>query len=54
MKQIVNTYTTVSNYCTEALDKVLLSYGKEGYTLVSTTMADNKYGVKNNGENNGC
>ena len=42
----INTYETVSNYCTEVLQKVLTRYGEQGFTLVSTMMAKNKYNVE--------
>ena len=46
MKKICNTYTTVPNYCTGDLQKTLNTYAQNGFTLVSTTMAKNKYGVE--------
>lgn len=41
---VENICTTVSNYATEALQDILNLYGKEGFSLVSTQMALNKYG----------
>ena len=49
----------VSNEATEALESTLNVYGKEGFSLVSTQMASNQYGiqvmylffVRNTGEN---
>ena len=41
---VENVYVTVSNYATEALQNTLDSYGKEGFSLVSTQMISNKYG----------
>ena len=40
---VENICTTVSNYATEALQDTLNFYGKEGFSLVSTQMALNKY-----------
>ena len=56
---VENVCVTVSNYATEALKDTLNLYGKEGFSLVSTQMALNKYGsqvmylffVRDNGEN---
>ena len=56
---VANVCVAVSNYATEALQNTLNSYGKEGFSLVSTQMASNKYGcqvmylffVRNTGEN---
>ena len=39
-----NVCVTVSNYATEALQNTLNYYGKEGFSLVSTQMASDKYG----------
>ena len=41
---VENVCVTVSNYATEALQDTLNFYGKEGFYLVSTQMALNKYG----------
>ena len=41
---VENVCVTVSNYATDALEKTLETYGKEGFALVSTQMAMNKYG----------
>ena len=41
---VENVCITVSNYATEALQDTLNFYGKEGFSLVSTQMASNKYG----------
>lgn len=43
---VENVCVTVSNYATEALQDTLRFYGKEGFSLVSTQMALNKYGSK--------
>ena len=56
---VENICVTVSNYATEALQSTLNFYGKEGFSLVSTQMASNQYGiqvmylffVRNTGEN---
>lgn len=44
--KIKNTFTTVSNYCTNELQRTLSTYAEAGYKLVSTLMAENKYGVQ--------
>ena len=41
---VENICVTVSNYATEALQDTLNFYGKEGFSLVSTQMASDKYG----------
>ena len=41
---VENVCVNVSNYATEALQKTLNFYGKEGVSLVSTQMASDKYG----------
>lgn len=41
---VENVCVTVSNYATEALQNTLNFYGKEGFSLVSTQMASDKYG----------
>ena len=41
---VENVCVTVSNYATEALQDALNFYGKEGFSLVSTQMASDKYG----------
>ena len=43
---VENVCVTVSNYATEALQNTLNFYGKEGFSLVSTQMASNKYGCQ--------
>ena len=43
---VENVCITVSNYATEALQGTLNFYGKEGFSLVSTQMASNKYGCQ--------
>ena len=43
---VENVCITVSNYETEALQDTLNFYGKEGFSLVSTQMASNKYGCQ--------
>ena len=40
-----NWVVIVSNYATEALDNLLRRWGKCGYRLVSTEMAENTYNV---------
>lgn len=45
MKKYKNTAAFVSN-CTHALEETLINYGNAGYKLVSTQMAENKYGVQ--------
>lgn len=42
---VYNTYCEVSNYCTDALWKALDDYASMGFSLVSTLIAKNKYGV---------
>ena len=41
---VENVCVTVSNYATEALQDAFDLYGKEGFSLVSTQMALDKYG----------
>ena len=41
--KVSNKVATVSNYATDNLDKVLDTYGYNGYVLVSTELALNKY-----------
>ena len=41
---VENVCVTVSNYATEALQDTLNFYGKEGFSLISTQIASNKYG----------
>ena len=56
---VENVCVAVSNYATEALQNTLNFYGKKGFSLVSTQMASNQYGiqvmylffVRNTGEN---
>ena len=43
---VENVCVTVSNYATETLQNTLNFYGKEGFSLVSTQMASNKYGCQ--------
>ena len=43
---VENICVTVSNYATEALEDTLNFYGEEGFSLVSTQMASDKYGSK--------
>ena len=43
---VENVCVTVSNFATEALQNTLNFYGKEGFSLVSTQMASNKYGCQ--------
>lgn len=41
---VENVCATVSNYATEVLQDTLNFYGQEGFSLVSTQMASDKYG----------
>ena len=41
---VENVCVTVSNYATEAWQDTLIFYGKDGFSLVSTQIAANKYG----------
>ena len=41
---VENVCVTVSNYAIESLQNTLNFYGEEGFSLVSTQMASNKYG----------
>ena len=43
---VENVCVDVSNYATEALQNTLNFYGKKGFSLVSTQMAPNKYGIQ--------
>ena len=43
---VENVCVTVSNYATEALKNTLNFYGEKGFSLVSTQMAPNKYGIQ--------
>ena len=43
---VENVCVTVSNYATEALKKTLNFYGEKGFSLVSTQMASNIYGIQ--------
>lgn len=43
--KVYNTYCVVSNYATDALRRELDHYANIGFSLVSTLMAKNKYGV---------
>lgn len=43
---VENLCVTVSNYATDELQNTLNFYGKEGFSLVSTQMALNKYGCQ--------
>ena len=43
---VENVCVTVSNYATEALKNTLNFYGEKGFSLVSTQMASNKYGIQ--------
>ena len=43
---VENICITISNYATEALQDTLDTYGKSGFSLVSTQMAPDKYGRK--------
>ena len=40
---VENVCVAVSNYATEALEDTLNFYGKQGFSLVSTQMASDKY-----------
>ena len=41
--KVSNKVATVSNYAIDNLDKILDTYGYNGYVLVSTELALNKY-----------
>lgn len=41
--KVSNKVATVSNYAIDNLDKILDTYGENGYVLVSTELALNKY-----------
>ena len=43
---VENVCVTVSNYATESLKNTLNFYGEKGFSLVSTQMAPNKYGIQ--------
>lgn len=43
---VENLCVTVSNYATEALQDTLNFYGEKGFSLASTQMALNKYGIQ--------
>lgn len=43
---VENVCVTVSNYATEALQNTLNFYGEKGFSLVSTQMALDKYGIQ--------
>lgn len=40
-----NIVTVVSNYATDALPKILESYGDKGYRLVNVVMANNTHNI---------
>lgn len=42
---VQNIYVTVSNYETYELQDTLDYYGRKGFSLVSTQMIPNKYGI---------
>lgn len=42
---VKNKCVVVSNYATSELDRVLNTMGEDGYSLVSTLIAKNKYGI---------
>ena len=44
--KVINKVATVSNYATDNLDKVLIRYGDNGYTLVSALLAPNKFNTQ--------
>lgn len=44
--KIINEVVTISNYATDNLDKVLMKYGDNGYTLVSALLAPNKFNTQ--------
>ena len=41
----INIVETVSNYATNSLQDTLIDYGNNGYKLVNSILAKNKYGV---------
>ena len=43
---VENVCVTVSNYATQVLQEILNFYGEKGFSLVSTQMALNKYGIQ--------
>ena len=45
MKTYENIVVKISNYATDDLDKELWEKGQEGYKLVSTVMAVNRYNI---------
>lgn len=42
---VKNKCVTISNYATSELNKVLNIMGENGYSLVSTLIAKNEYGI---------
>lgn len=42
---VKNKCVTISNYATSELNKVLNTMGENGYSLVSTLIAKNEYGI---------
>lgn len=46
MTKIKNTVCILNNYATNALEECLKHYGEQGYTLVSTEIAKNKYDIE--------
>ena len=42
---VKNKCVTISNYVTSELNKVLNIMGENGYSLVSTLIAKNEYGI---------
>ena len=42
---VKNKCVTISNYATSELNKVLNIMGEDGYSLVSTLIAKNEYGI---------
>lgn len=43
---VENVCVAVSNYATEALQNTLNFYGEKGFSLVSTQIVSNKYGIQ--------
>lgn len=46
MRKPKNVCEVVSDYCSSTLSATLEGYGDDGYRLVSTVMAKNRYGVE--------
>jgi len=44
-KQFDNIVEVISNYATDEFQKMLTQYGEDGYQLVNTLLAKNRYGI---------